>query len=434
MGPGVYQVSLGSLGRGRNLRVQLFWASLPWLITMAILICCSAFFSASEAALFSLRGRERRSMARGSTGERMAERLLRNPDRLLSAVLFWNLLVNILYFAIATMVGASWEAHPTAAGLFAAGSLIAIIFFSEMLPKSLGVLSPRSAAAFVSVPMAMAVRVLDPIMPALRTINVLSQRLIWPGLEEHPRLEFRDLERAVELSQVDDGRGEKEKTLLQNIVQLSDLETREWMRPRKVIRAFSPPVSLADLRGVDIPSGYLLITGDDDDEIEKSLDLSELTGTGLDRLDRMARPVVFVPWCTSIGDTLEALYRGGAQAASVVNERGESVGIITLRDIFDAVLTKDPHRAERLLNRHPLETLEDGTWQVDGMTNVRRLEELVEEPLPTSRNVTLGGVVQETLEHFPQAGDHCTWGPVRDPGAECERVAGSCAASCSARG
>lgn len=391
--------------------MHLFWDNLPWLITMVFLIACSAFFSASEAALFSLRSPDRRNMAAGTTGERLAERLLRNPDRLLSAVLFWNLLVNILYFAIATMVGTRWEGNPTFGVMFAVGSLIAIIFFSEMVPKSVGVLSARSAAGLVGVPLTMAVRVVDPVMPGLRTVNLLSRRLIWPGLEEQPHLESSDLERAIELSQSDSERDRVEKILLHNIVQLSDLQAQEWMRPRNVISAFRPPVRVSDIREKEIRSGYLLVTGEDGDEITKALDLSELSNAGMKRLDRLARPVAYVPWCSSIGDTLETLQREMAQVASVVNERGETVGIITLRDIFDAILTEDPKRGEQLLNRKPIVDLGNGTWQVDGMTNVRQLHQLTDAEFPHSRNVTLGGVVQETLEHLPKLGDTCDWGP-----------------------
>ena len=50
---------------------------LPWLITMTILVVCSGFFSASEAALFYLQPRERREMKRSNlAGEKSALKLL----------------------------------------------------------------------------------------------------------------------------------------------------------------------------------------------------------------------------------------------------------------------------------------------------------------------------------------------------------------------
>ena len=49
--------------------------NLPWLITMVVLVGCSGFFSASEAALFYLRREDRRALAIGSPSQRVAERL-----------------------------------------------------------------------------------------------------------------------------------------------------------------------------------------------------------------------------------------------------------------------------------------------------------------------------------------------------------------------
>ena len=45
------------------------------------------------------------------------------------------------------------------------------------------------------------------------------------------------------------------------------------------------------------------------------------------------------------------------------------------------------------------------------MTNVRHLADEFDVELPASRNITLGGIVQETLERFPKSGDVCDWGP-----------------------
>ena len=80
-----------------------FWELAPWLIAMVILICFSAFFSASEAALFYLRAPERRRLKDGSPTEQIAAALLSEPDRLLTAVLFWNLVINVAYFAISSI-------------------------------------------------------------------------------------------------------------------------------------------------------------------------------------------------------------------------------------------------------------------------------------------------------------------------------------------
>ena len=390
--------------------MDAIWGILPWLITMAILVACSGFFSASEAALFSLRGGDRRLMVTGTYAEQVAERLLRNPDRLLSAVLFWNLVVNILYFAIASIVSVRLGSDPAVSFAVAVGSLILIIFFSEMLPKSLAVLSPRPLAARLSVPLSVAVTAVDPIMPVLQTVNLLSRRLIWPGLEKEPYLAIEDLERAIEMSSTDTTLIEQEKTVLANVVKLSELKVNEWMRPRTQFKAFRPPVPVADMKGELPPSGYLLITEPDGDEIAAAVDLQDLTDVQPDHVERQARPVVYLPWCATVADAFQQLQQKSSEVAAIVNEMGETIGIVTLMDIFDAILTS-PSRSERIFNRPPLKQVDQSTWHVAGLTNVRHLADEFNVELPASRNITLGGIVQETLERFPETGDVCDWGP-----------------------
>ncbi|MEC9092411.1 MAG: CNNM domain-containing protein, partial [Planctomycetota bacterium] len=72
--------------------------SAPFLVAMGILIIGSGFFSASEAAFFSLRARDRKKLSVGSRRQKLVVSLLADPDRLLSAVLFWNLVINVAYF------------------------------------------------------------------------------------------------------------------------------------------------------------------------------------------------------------------------------------------------------------------------------------------------------------------------------------------------
>jgi Mg2+/Co2+ transporter CorB len=138
---------------------------LPGLLTMAVLLLCSAFFSAIEAAMFSLRRAQRRELSKGSRAQQIVARLLDDPDRLLTAVLFWNLIMNLSFFTIGSIISlqAQQAGQATAAAVFAVGSLATIIIFGEMLPKSLGVLQPQRLAVWLAIPLAVTVRIVDPL-------------------------------------------------------------------------------------------------------------------------------------------------------------------------------------------------------------------------------------------------------------------------------
>ena len=386
---------------------------LPWLVAMGVLILCSAFFSLSETAWFYLSPKDRRYLSRGNRAQRMAVALLDDPDRLLTLVLFGNLMVNISYFAIVSITSLQLEGtgHATAAGSFAVGSLLTLIVLSEMLPKSLAVLKPRAAVTLLAVPVAAVVRALSPVLPVLRMANVLSLRVLWPGLRPEPYLRVGDLERAVELSTSDAALLEQEQTILQRIVLLSEIRVDELMRPRTQLRSFRPPVSLADLEGRMTPSGYMLVTEPDSDEVAAALDLQSLSSIPASHLERHAEAVVYVPWSTNVAAALESMRHHGRQVAVVVNEFGETIGVLTFDDILDTIFTRAPSRSERLLKRMPIRPHAPGVWHVTGMTSLRRLTRYFDVEPPPSKSITVSGVMQETLERFPRKGDRCRWGP-----------------------
>ena len=382
---------------------------------MGVLILGSAFFSSSEAALFSLNRPERRRLASGNRAERIAAGLLDDPERLLTAVLFWNLVFNLVYFTVVSIISLQLkhEGHSTPAGVFTLVSLLAIIVLSEMLPKSLAVLAARKATAVVAIPLAAAVRLVAPVLPGLRIANLLSRRLFWPRFEAEPYLRVGDLERAVQVSTTDAALLEQEQAVLENIVSLSGIRVDELMRPRTRFLSFRPPVSLGDLGGQIPPSGYLLVTEPDSDEVAGAIALGDLSSIPTTSLEDHAQPVVYVPWCTTVAETLEQMRRDRRKVAVVVNEFGETIGILTIDDILETIFSRTASRSQRLLKRMPIRQVAPGVWHVTGMTSLRRLVRHFRVDRPAAKSVTVAGVIQEALEKLPDPGDSCCWGPFR---------------------
>jgi putative hemolysin len=387
---------------------------LPYLIALSGLVAVSAFFSCSEAALFSLRGYERRVLAAGRGGQAVAARLLEHPDRLLPAILFWNMTINIAFFSVASIAALQIQSDERFGGkealVFAVGTLLLLIFFGEMLPKSLGVLLAMRLASLVSLPLAALVRAADPIMPALQVVTLLSRRLVWPHMKPEPYLEVDDLERAIHLSTSDAQLIEQEHAVLQNIVALSDTRVDESMRPRPLLATHAPPIDLADLGGMLPHSGYLLVAERQTGEIAAAVHLASAVDLPRVRLERYAEPVLYVPWCTSLAATLEQMLAREREVAAVVNEHGETIGVLTFEDILDIVFTPSPTRSGRLHKRKAITQVRPGLWHITGLTSTRRLARFFQEEFPESRAVTLEGIVQDELQRFPAEGDECQWG------------------------
>lgn len=398
--------------RRREESVPLLTDYAPWFVAMGVLLCSSGFFSLAEAALFYLNREQRSRFATGNRAQRLAARLLRDTDRLLTGVLFWNLLINIAFFTVASIVSVELDAagHAAAAGTVAVGALLALIVGGEMLPKSVAVLWPPTMATLVATPLAAALRVVDPVLPVVRLVNVLSCRVLWPGFQAEPDVRLRDLERAVEWSTSNRALLAHEQAVLQSIVLLAEIRVDELMRPRTGIRLFRPPVHLSDLVPGLPPSGYLLIT-DPDDEVSAAVPLFRLSVLPEQHLERLAEPVVYVPWCISAAEAFDMLRREQRQVAAVINEFGATIGVLTMDDLLQTVFSPGSSRSERLLQRLSIRQAGPDVWHVTGMTSLRRLSRYFRLVRPKSKSVTVRGIIQAKLQRLPQVGDECSWGP-----------------------
>ncbi len=322
------------------------------------------FCSASEAALFFAQWPPASEIGVGpAAGPRIL--LLEDPDRLLTAVLFWNLIVNLAYFAIASMISLRLErsGSSAAAAAMAFGSLLVLILFGEMLPKSVGVLMPGPLAGLLAVPLAGLVRLLAPVLPALADRKPAFAAVVLPEIQggttpSHRRFGARGafhaergFARAGATRAPEHRRG------------LSEIRVDELMRPRDSCRTFRPPVVLADLKGQMPSSGYLLVTEPDSEEIAKAIPLKSLSRVPSEHLEDHAEAVVYVPWCTTVADALEVMFRGPWRGGCDQRVR-ETIGILTEDDVLDTIFSKASSRVERILSRQPLRrsVRTGGTW------------------------------------------------------------------------
>lgn len=387
----------------------------PLFALMTALTAVSAFFSCSEAALFSLQADDCRALRDGSRGQRKAIELLAQPDRLLTAILFWNLAVNTVYFAVASGIGLQLEkaGRRTEAATLSVIAVLALIVTGETVPKAIGVQLPRVMASLLGAPLAAAVRSLDLLMPAVGAVNRWLQRVLVPNFVREPYLEISDLERAISLSTDDQQLAAKERSALHNLVLLSELRAEELMRPRKQYRSHRPPVSLDQLSGQLFQTGYVLVTEPDSDEVVSAIPLKHLTALPRQHIEQFARPVVYVPWCAAGSAVLEQLRDQQQEVAAVINEMGETIGIITLDDMMGAIFEEESSRSARLLATASIAEVGEGRWRVTMMTNLRRLSRRFGVELDPCMSLTVGGILQELLQRVPVAGDEATWSGFR---------------------
>ncbi|MCK4913395.1 MAG: DUF21 domain-containing protein, partial [Planctomycetes bacterium] len=144
-----------------------FYQNISYVIFMLLLLVCSAFFSGAETAFFNLSRRQLLLLRKsGHKLQILTAQLLNEPGKLLSCLSFGNMLVNVLFYAIAGAFTLRIERQfgAIAAIICAFITFFTLIFFGEMLPKSIAYTNSKSLSITAAMPTFMCLRFFTPIL------------------------------------------------------------------------------------------------------------------------------------------------------------------------------------------------------------------------------------------------------------------------------
>ena len=374
-----------------------------------VLLLLSAFFSGSETALMSVNRYQLRHNARlGHRGARLAEKLLKRPDRLIGLILLGNNLVNFSAASLVTLIALDLGGEPAVAigtGIFT----LIVIIFSEAAPKTLAALHPERLAfpaALIYYPL------LKITYPIVWLTNAASNGVLWlfgvrqsgSELQSLTREELRTVvfEAGARIS----GRYRK---MLISILDLEKVTVDDVMVPHNEIIGI-------DLDDEDAEIGQIIATSDHSrlpvyrDNIDHVVGmlhmrkLANLARTELDKatLEQLVDEPYFVPEGTPLSTQLVQFQRRRERIALVVDEYGDIQGIVTLEDILEEIVgefTTDPADEGVDVVQESVDT-----FLVDAAANIRELNRSQEWDLPTDGPKTLNGLIVERLETIPPTG------------------------------
>jgi Mg2+/Co2+ transporter CorB len=374
-----------------------------------LLLLLSAFFSGSETALMSVNRYQLRHKARlGHRGARLAEKLLKRPDRLIGLILLGNNLVNFSAASLVTLIALDFGGEPAVAigtGIFT----LIVIIFSEAAPKTLAALHPERLAfpaALIYYPL------LKITYPIVWLTNAASNGVLWLFGVRQSGSELQSLTRE-ELRTVVFEAGarisSRYRKMLISILDLEKVTVDDVMVPHNEIIGI-------DLDDDDAEIGQIIATSDHSrlpvyrDNIDHVVGmlhmrkLANLARTELDKatLEQLVDEPYFVPEGTPLSTQLVQFQRRRERIALVVDEYGDIQGIVTLEDILEEIVgefTTDPADEGVDVVQESVDT-----FLVDAAANIRELNRSQEWELPTDGPKTLNGLIVERLETIPPTG------------------------------
>ena len=382
-------------------------------IELAVLLLLSAFFSGSETAFFSLdrAALKRLENSRSAAGQ-AAFTLSGRLRRLLFTVLFGNMVVNILFFAISFAVGQQLAADYGAGAAVASGivSLMLVITLGEVTPKSMAYHIPETWAKFAALPLILMDRALVPLRWATERLRLAKSAVGEAKRGNYSPEEIREMLRSAAIPAGTDPRLTR---LVREMVDFNDISVHEVMVPRVDV-VFCPADAgiedLADLirrkKTKNIP-----VYGENRDDILGTISAKDVFAGKGEVLAEMLRPVMFVPESKSVESLLNEFRREKQTFAVVVNEYGGTEGIVTLEDVLEEIVGEIEDEFDS--TDAPIVRLSHNRWRVEASYSLRDFCETfgVEANLDTAD--TLGGLVAALLGEIPRAGASVEYGDLR---------------------
>lgn len=262
-----------------------------------------------------------------------------NIDRSLAAILTLNTVAHtvgaIVSGAKATVVfGSAWF------GVFSAVMTLLILFFSEILPKTLGAMLWRKLTSFTAL-------FVNTIIVALYPLIWISEKftkLIARGHDVHvfSRDEF------VAMAGIGEESGhinERESQIIRNLFRFSGLRAQDIMTPRTVIAALDETLTVSEALAIksETPFSRLPLYSGDLHTITGFVLKNEiLLSVARDQLDvplsQFRREIMTITRSISLSKLLDLFLNTRQHIALVVGEYGETKGIVTLEDVLETLL------------------------------------------------------------------------------------------------
>lgn len=401
------------------------------LLILIGLLLLNGVFAMAETALISARRTRLETLAQqGQKSAQRAMELQSDPGIFLSTVQVGITLVGIIAGA-ASGAGLSRELEPWIAAVPWLGQwaptvsmiiVVSIITFlsvvvGELLPKRLAIHAPERWAAALAGPMTKLSTLASPIVRLLDFSSDALVRLFGVRPGEEPIMSEEEVRASIIQGHRAGALKSHERDMLESVLELDDLTAADLMTPKPQIVWINLADSPAENRRRMIESGHSwfpVYQGTRDDVLGmlsvKSL-WKHSDGSPTADLKPLLIPAVFVPETMPAARVIEQFRKYNRHQALVIDEFGTMQGLITLNDMMQAILGTMPD--EPAPNAPGSRRLDDGSWLVDGQTEMEDAAKATGFPLPATfaddDYRTVAGFVMHVLGHVPAEGEHFDW-------------------------
>ena len=377
-------------------------------VALIVSFLCSIF----ESVLLSVNHAQVESLARqGKRSGRLLKKFKGRIEMPIAAILIANTIAHTMG---TTVAGATYKDAFSAETLwvFTIVFTTAILIFTEIIPKTLGVTHVRRLAT----PVAYGIHALSVALSPLVFLSGAVSRML-PGGKDVPVTSVDEIRLLAALGRTAGVVGAQTERIIVGASRLGKLSASDVMLPRKQVVYLSATSSRQQVLKIMKQSGYsrfpFFTTGQLDQVSgvvmakELLLQLQDGSDETIDWSHLVHEPIV-VPETARLDSLLRIFKEARRHMAIVVDEYGDVQGIVTLEDVLEEIVGDIIDESDR-----PIEDLwpqDDGSMHALGTIELRKLCQQLNTKLPANTEASrLSGLVMELLGQVPVKGDTVEW-------------------------
>lgn len=382
------------------------------VIILLVLLFLSAFFSSAETAMTTVNRIRIRSLA--DDGNARAKTLLKitdDPAKFLSAILIGNNIVNLSAASLTTSLayGLGGSMVAIASGILT----LLILLFGEITPKTMATIHSEKISLLYAPVISIFIRLMTPVIFIVNGLANIILRIIHidPNANTNVMTE-NDLRTIVDVSHEDGVIESEEKEMINNVFDLGDAKAKDVMVPRVHVTFADVNSTYDELIDIFREDKFtrLPIFEDTTDNVIGTINMKDLLLYDNKKdfhLRDILREAYFTYEYKNISELLLEMRESSFNIAIVLDEYGETAGLITLEDLLEEIVGEirdeyDDNEEDFIKEIGPYEYL------VEGSTNLEEINDRLDLDLSSDDYDSVGGLIIEHLDRLPEAGDEIT--------------------------
>ncbi|MBC8419283.1 MAG: HlyC/CorC family transporter [Desulfobacterales bacterium] len=313
------------------------------ILAVSLAISISAVCSLFEAVLYSVPLRQLEAMVQaGKPGGKILKALRRNVERPISAILTLNTIANTAGAAFAGAAATAVFGHRWL-GYFSALFTLAILIFSEIIPKTAGVVYGRSLVNVVAYPIKGLVWIMAPATWLTRLITRLISRD-----KREEAITAEEIQIMARLSLRTGGIFYYQEQTIERILTLQEKMVKDVMTPRTVVFSLSKHLTVKE--AISVARGWehsrIPVYAQGIEDVvgvvhTKDILIALAKGMEAKNLTELMRPMHFVAETARLNEVLAEFLELRQHLFAVIDEYGGLSGIISLEDILEEILGRE---------------------------------------------------------------------------------------------